>query len=64
MRDEDAGGGDGNDGDGDDDGDVDDNGDDDSDGDSEFRDPSECQVHLLIVLISDYQKMATAGIWS
>ena len=28
-------------------------GDGDSDGDSEFRDPSECQVHLLVMLISD-----------
>ena len=24
----------------------------DSDGDSEYRDPSECQVHLLVMLIS------------
>jgi len=28
-------------------------GDGDGDGDSEFRDPSECQVHLLVMLISD-----------
>ena len=25
----------------------------DSDGDSKFRNPSECQVHLLVMLISD-----------
>jgi len=34
-------------------GDGDGDGDGDSDGDSEFRDPSECQVNLLVMLISD-----------
>ena len=28
-------------------------GDGDGDGDSKFRDPSECQVHLMVMLISD-----------
>ena len=39
--------------DGHEDGDGDGDGDRDGDSDSEFRDLSECQVHLLVVLISD-----------
>ena len=40
----------------------DDEDDSDSDSDSECCDPSECQVHLLVVLISDNKKIATIGI--